>query len=278
MTMNLIDTHAHLYWDKFRPDLEAVIKRAKEAGVEYVINIGTDVTTSSTAAELENPEVKFYSTIGIHPEEALRFASFAQGKPAFSESIHQNIEELEKIYQSNPQKVVGIGECGLDFAFNPNFNSTPLSDIEKGRQKELFSAQIALAKKLNLPVIIHCRDAWDQIFLPELSGTRGVFHHFSSTQKDAQKALDLGYYLSFSCVVTYPKNQLLREIIKNTPLSKILTETDCPFLPPQTMRGQRNEPANVVEVVKVIAEVKGLSYEKVAKTTLQNAQTLFSFL
>lgn len=244
----LIDTHAHLYYDSFKQDLDEVIQRAKDQNVHTIINIGTDIKTSKEALSLESFQIRLYSTIGIHPE-----------------SIHDNVKELEKIYQTNPQKIVAVGECGLDYS----------GETHKGLQKALFLAQIELAKKLNLPLIIHCRDAWEDIFLPELDGTTGVFHSFTGSPEIAKKVLEMGYYIGLTCPVTYPKNDYLRQVIKESPLEKLLTETDCPFLPPQSIRGQRNEPANVTEVIKVIAEVRDLSFEEAAKATYQNAQKLF---
>lgn len=264
--MNLIDTHAHLTWDSFQSDLKEVIKRTKQAGITHVINIGADLDSSKKSVALECPGIKCYSSIGLHPHESEKKIP---------------VEELEKIYLENSQKVVGVGECGLDYFKHKG----QITDEEKIAQKALFQAHIDLAKKINLPLIIHCRpsinsglkDAWQDIFDFNFTGISGVFHSFTSSSADAQKALNLGFYLSFSCIVTYPKNEHLRKIIKTTPLDKILTETDCPFLPPQNKRGQRCEPADIVEVIKVITQMKNLSYEEVAQTTFQNAQHLFHF-
>ena len=193
-------------------------------------------------------------------------------------SIHENVGKLEEIYQSNPKKIVAAGECGLDYHFaGVDFSPTTISEEEqKALQKKLFIAQIDLAKKLNLPMIIHSRDSWQDIFVPHLEGTRGVFHSFTGTSEQARKVLALGFYLGFTCIVTYPKNETLRQIIKEIPLDKILIETDCPYLPPQSMRGQRNEPANVLEVAKVIAQMKNTAVEEVARATLENACKLFN--
>lgn len=287
----LIDTHAHLYYDNFKPDFNEVIRRTKDAGVTTVINIGADLESSKKAVELESSQVKFYSTIGIHPHEVLRLT---QDKQPISESIHKHIgllasqdpvfsfhskiEKLEELYQSHPGKVVAVGECGLDYFFSGVDYSPSL--LPEGKQKELqkilFASQISLAKRLNVPIIIHCRDSWNDIFLPELHEASGVFHSFTGSPEVAQKVLDMGYYLGLTCPITYPKNEYLRQIIKESPLEMLLTETDCPFLPPQSMRGQRNEPANVTEVVKVIAEVKGISFDEAAAVTYKNAQKLFS--
>lgn len=264
----MIDTHAHLTWDSFKPDLDQVIQRALNSDVKTIINVGADLESSLKATALECAPIKCYSTIGIHPEEGSILSTF--------ESIHHSINELEKVYQTNPEKIVAVGECGLDYFMGTQFSpSTPLSLQTKQLQKELYLTQIALAKKLTLPLIIHTRDSWEDIFVPELHNTIGVFHQFTANIEQAKKVLDIGYYLGFTCIVTYPKNEYLRLVLKEVPLDKILTETDCPFLPPQSKRGQRNEPANVIEVAKIIAEVKNISLDKVAEQTLRNAQNLF---
>lgn len=269
----LIDTHTHLTWDSFKPGFKEVVQRAFDAGIKTVINIGVDLESSLAAAKLECDQLKCYSTIGLHPHEASRLLS--------PESIHGYIEKLEGIYCQYPEKIIAVGECGLDYYFEGNTDYAPSSlsiNQLKELQKDLFLAQIDLAKKLNLPLIIHCREAWDDIFLPKLQGTQGVFHSFTGNWEQARKVSGLGYYLGFTCIITYPKNEYLRQVIKNTPLDKILTETDCPFLPPQSKRGQRNEPANVTEVVKTIAMVKDLTIKEVATQTFQNTSKLFGIL
>lgn len=272
----IIDTHAHLTWDSFDKDLDEVEERAAQAGVLTVINVGADLESSKKAQKLECKKLKCFSTIGIHPEEALRFASLTQGKPPdIDESIHQNIGKLEQICQSDPKKVAAVGECGLDYYFKTEFSYVTLPGDIKNWQIKLFQAQIGLANKLNLPLIIHCRDAWADIFNFNYQGLVGVFHSFTSNLEDANKALNMGFYLSFSGMITYPKNDVLREVVKQIPLDRILVETDCPFLPPQPYRGQRNEPSFVVEVVKMIAQIKNISAEEVATQTSQNAITLF---
>lgn len=262
--MNLIDTHAHLTWECFKEDLDQVVDRAATSGVETVINIGADLESSYEAAKFECPEIKCYSTVGLHPDESLKLLTDV--------SIQQNIGELEKIYHCHPDKVVAVGECGLDYFAEGLGNLGKLKEY----QKELFKAQISLAKKINLPLIIHCREAWEDLPWDDLKSLPVVFHYFTGPQDIAQRILELGFYLSFSCVVTYPKNEALREIIKTTPLDKILAETDSPFSPPQIKRGQRNEPANVSEVVKTITKVKNLSFEEVAQKTFENAIKLFN--
>lgn len=245
----LIDTHAHLTWPDFKSDFKEVLQRTFDAGVKTVINIGADLESSREAAILDCSPLANYSSIGIHPEEGLRGL--------------EGVRKLENIYRTHPDKVIAVGECGLDY-LSP-----------KEGQKELFLAQINLAKKLQLPLIIHCRQAWDDIFLPELNGHPTVFHYFTGSRKEAEKIIDLGFYLSFSCVITYPKNEALREVIKITPLDKMFAETDSPFSPPQGKRGERNEPANVVEVIKTIAQVKNLPEKEVSEAVWQNAKKFF---
>lgn len=262
----IIDTHTHLDVKHFRPDLDAVIKRAKDAGVKTIINIGPSINSSKAAAQINDDQIRMFSTIGLHPE----YTPIANPE----KSIPLKMKALEKIYLGNIKKVVGVGECGLDYFKREG----QITNEEKNSQKALFQAQIDLAKKLGLPIIIHCRDSWQDIFDFNFEGITGVFHSFTSNLEDAKKVLSLGFYLSFSCIVTYPKNEYLREIIKTIPLDKILTETDCPFLPPQTKRGQRCEPVDVIEVVKIIAEMKEISFADASQATFENAVKLFKLV
>lgn len=249
----LIDTHAHLYWDSFKEDFDEVIKRSLDAGVSTIINVGVDVRKSKIAAKLESEKVKLYSTIGIHPHE-----SFLDG----------DIDELEKIYFSNPEKVVAVGECGLDY-----------KDVdEKARklQKPLFQAQINLAKKLNLPLIVHCREAWDET-LEMLGDQTAILHCYSGLPQTTSYILQAtNFLISFAGNVTYPKNEYLREAVKIIPMERIVLETDCPFLPPQSKRGQRNEPAAVKDIAELIADLKEISLEEIADKTSVNAKKIFN--
>ena len=264
----LVDSHSHLYWDSYQEDLGEVIQRALDNDVKLIINIGVDLETSRKCLELTSDQVQFYSTVGIHPHDGNHNLS--------DESIHRLIENLEELYGEHPDKIVAIGECGLDYFFRDEFNSSLLShDESKQLQMKLYKAQVLLAKKLSLPLTIHCRESWQDIFIPELIDTTGVFHNFSGSKGDSLRACEMGYYLSFSCVLSYPKNQDLRDLIKTTPLDRLLTETDCPFLPPQQLRGQRNEPANISEVIKIISEIKQIPFDEVTHQILKNTQKLF---
>ncbi len=280
--MTLIDTHAHLYWDSYEKDLEDVIKRSIDAGVTTIINVGVDVEKSKIALEQIQGKLSkisgfsAYSTIGIHPHEAVKYLSDV--------SIHKDIEKLEKLYLSAPDYIVAVGECGLDYK--------EVEDQIKSLQKNLFQAQIDLAKKLNLPLIVHCRDdrsgstssppsktssstAWDEIL--EMVGKHPtVLHCYSGLSHTTNYILQTTNLLvSFAATITYPKNEYLREAAKILPLEKIVLETDCPFLPPQSKRGMRNEPSAVREIAQLIADLKGVSLEQIAKQTNENVIRIF---
>lgn len=290
----LIDTHAHLYWDSFKQDFDETIKRALDAQVTTLINVGVDVEKSQEALDqTKNTKwlagLSVYSTIGIHPHEANKYSESRQMSSDRGTNIQEDIDKLEQIYLSNPEKIVAIGECGLDFYFdnNPDYNPSALSiDQQKDLQIKLFQAHIDLAKKLNLPLIVHCRDdrsknpqnseAWDKVL--ELVGDQpAILHCYSGLDHTTSHILQTSNLLvSFAATLTYPKNEYLREAVKILPLEKILLETDCPFLPPQSKRGQRNEPSAVAEIAQLIADLKGISFAEVATQTTKNASLFLS--
>lgn len=261
----LIDTHAHLYWDSYKGDLDEVIQRSLDARVTTIINVGVDVELSKVAAELESNKIRFYSTIGIHPHEAAKFSS-------------DQIDNLEEIYKSTPEKVVAVGECGLDYL--------EVDQKIKDMQRKLFQAQIDLAKKLKLPLIVHCRDdrskdpnnseAWDEV-LRMVGNHPTILHCYSGLAKTTDYVLQTTNLLvSFAGTLTYPKNEYLRDAAKLLPMDQIVLETDCPFLPPQSIRGQRNEPSNILEIAQLIADLKGISLEEVASQTTLNAKKILT--
>ena len=260
----MIDSHAHLYWESFQQDFESIIDRAVESNLTHIINIGVDLESSSQAVNQarEVKRLKVLATIGLHPEEF--FSSLPHDYDVW---IHDVCSKLEELYNDSPDKVVAIGECGLDYYHLPS-----PANIEP--QKQLFKAQVELARKLNLPLVIHCRESWDDIFEHLDSNLTGVFHCWSGDLKAAQRALDLGFYISFAGNLTYKNAHTLRHVAQQIPLDRILVETDCPFLSPEGQRGQRNEPANVVEVAKTLAELKGLSSAEIDHQTTQNTLKL----
>ncbi len=281
--MNLIDTHAHLFWESYKEDLDQVLQNALSAGIKTIFNVGVGVELSKKAVKLSHPEIKIYSTIAIHPEEAKEY--WANGEIS-NDKLEKDIQALEEIYKTNPSKVIAVGECGLDYAVleSDNFNPEKIpSDILEALQKQLFQLQIDLAKKLDLPLIIHCRD--DRSKNPEniecwletlemVKDYKGILHCYSGTMEVTKQIPD-NFLVSFAGNLTYPKNDYLREAVKFLPLEKIVLETDCPFLPPQSIRGKRNEPSSVLEIAKLIAEIKETPLEEVTQITTNNVNKLF---
>lgn len=258
--MNLTDTHAHLYWDSFQNDLDQVLARAKETGVSYIINIGVDIETSKKALELSQKYPNFYSSIGIHPEETQKYVD--------QEKLEEDTSALEEIYKSDPKTIVAVGECGLDFL--PDWAP---DEEAKQLQRKLFQAQINLAKKLNLPLLVHCRQAWDEV-IEMTHDYFGIYHCYSGQPEITKKVLETHFLISFAGNLSYPKNEYLREAAKIIPLNRIALETDCPFLPPQSKRGEQNEPSYILEVAQVLAQIKGISTPDLATQTTINAKKL----
>ncbi|MGE4358175.1 MAG: TatD family hydrolase, partial [Candidatus Omnitrophota bacterium] len=251
----LVDTHCHLDFPEFDKDREEVLKRAEDVGIKYLINIASDYTSNLKSLELANTYPQIYTALGIHPHYA----------KDVDETVLERIRNLAK----GNKKVVAIGEIGLDFYKN-------LSPREI--QIEIFNQFLELSQELTLPLIIHCRNAQKEILemLKNKKGSlKGVFHCFSGDKDFLKEVLDLGFYVSFTANITYPNAENLRELVKETPIERILLETDSPFLPPQEKRGMRNEPAYLSYLVKTLAELKGLSEDDVIRITSLNACQLF---
>lgn len=264
--MKLIDSHAHLDFKDFSSDLDSVIKRADGVGVEKIINIGADLDRSKKSIQIAENYKNIWSTIGIHPEEAHKI------------KIENSFLELEKLLSSS-DKIVAIGECGIDY-----FWSEKVADnvSAKKSQSRLFEGQLELAKKHGMPVVIHIRNANDDSAVRRAydilisSGVkRGVVHCFTLDSHWARKFIEYGLYISFTGIITYKNAEDICEAVRVIPLEKILVETDCPFLAPQLHRGKRNEPAYVVEVANKISDLKGVSFEKVSEVTSRNTENLF---
>lgn len=257
----LIDTHCHLDFPDFDHDRDQTIERAKQQDVGYIINIGSSLKASKNSLALTQGYDFIYASLGLHPHEAENF----------NPSILNQIKTLVK-----EKKVVAIGEIGLDYYFR----GSPKKDI-KILQEKLFRSLIEVAKENDLPLVIHNRDA-DSDLLRILKSEfkegkiRGVVHCFSSDEEFLNKCLDFGFYISFTCNITYKKTDNLRNLIKVLPLEKLLLETDAPFLSPQVYRGKRNEPANVKILADEIAKIKDISFDEVAEKTTLNAKELFS--
>ncbi len=260
--VQLIDTHAHLDDAKYDGDRDDVIKRAVDAGVKTIINVGcwSKKDGFDKVAGIVKKNEFIFCALGVHPHDA---------KDVSDNAPYDLIKKLaaETKYGG---KVVAVGETGLDY----HYDNSP-----KDRQKEVFVNQIELSRALNLPLVIHSREAEKDTFdILRANGAHevgGVFHCFSGDAKAAKEALDLGFYISFTGVVTFPKADNVREAVKYAPVEKTLIETDCPYLAPAPKRGERNEPAYVVNTAAAIAGIKGLSLADVARVTTRNAEELF---
>lgn len=274
----MIDTHCHLNFSTYKEDKEAVIKRAIEAGLSSMFNVGSQWDTSVKAVELAEQYPNLYAAIGLHPihlfeqevdEEESHFITRAE------------VFDYKKYFDlaRSSSKVVAIGECGLDYYWWPQDKT---KEEVKSMQAELFSQQLNLATDLNLPVISHCREAYTDLIniikkhLQKGQKIKGVSHCFLGNKQEAKEFLDLGFMLSFTGIITFKNvNPELLEVIKETPIERIMVETDSPYLAPHPYRGKRNEPAMVVEVARKIAEVKGLTIKEVDEITTQNAGNFF---
>jgi len=250
------DAHAHLSFPQFDEDREAIIARLQESQVSILINPGTDVQTSEGAIAIAQALPFVYANVGLHPGDVNHFDM-------------NDLEKLESL--SYCEKVVAIGEIGLDYHY---------PDHNKSIQETCFREMLRMAKRRDLPVVIHTRDAWEDTFRileeEKSSNLRGFMHCFSGGIEEAQRCLKLGFKISIPGVITFKKSTL-PEVVAALSLDDILTETDCPWLAPTPYRGKRNEPAFVVEVAKKIAEVKGVAVEKVAEKVYCNLTSLMSF-
>ena len=264
MDIQYIDTHAHLDDPAFDEDRSEVIERAKKAALSAVITVGcwkAGAVFGRLPAMVEANDL-LYMALGVHPHDAIEVAGVS--------STDDPIDLIRRIAMEN-KKLVAIGETGLDY----HYKHSPPKE-----QRELFVRQAALARELNLPLIVHSREAEAET-LEILKGegvgeTGGVLHCFSGSARMAEEALEMGLYISFSGIVTFPKADEIREVLKHAPTERILIETDCPYLTPVPNRGKRNEPANVVDTAKVVAGVRGVSLEDTARITTLNAQECFA--
>lgn len=261
----LIDSHSHLYFKDYFPDLDDVVLRALNRGVDGQILVGCGLKESIEAIKCAEKLRTlygncYYALIGIHPHDA----------DQYNDIIEEKFKNMVLDFNSSDNKiVVGIGEIGLDYFRNYKPISVQIDAFEK---------QLIFAKKLNLPVVIHERDAFlDTIkVLNNIKSKNVLFHSFNGGVKEADECLSKGYYLSFSGMITYPKNDYLRDVVKMAPLDKIMVETDCPFLPPQKFRGKRNEPSFVVDVAEEIAFLKEKSLEEISDITTNNVKKFFN--
>jgi len=270
----LIDTHAHINFNAYKDDGEEVIKRALAEDV-WLINVGAEKSTSRRAVEYARKyEHGVFAAVGLHPG-SLR-AQEIEEEIGEKETVKFKIEAEEfdyKYYKNLAQepKVVAIGEIGLDYYRNP---------AKKELQKEVLLEQLGLAEKLNKPVLLHCREAHEDLLkilrtwaLVGNKPLRGVIHSFSGRWSQAQEYLKMDFYLGFNGIITFARDY--DKVVREMPMDRLLLETDCPYLTPLPFRGKRNEPSYVKYVAEKVAELRGISFEEVAEVTTRNAMELF---
>jgi TatD DNase family protein len=254
--MMLVDTHIHLDDPGYDKDRDTIICRAKEKGVDHIITVGSDLTSSSSSIALTQGYDILSAAVGVHPHEAKRAGADTYTK-------------LKALAQN--KRVVAIGEIGLDYYYDHS---------PRTLQREVFHKQMSLAKELELPVIIHTREALsDTIEMVKEEGiSKGVFHCFSGSLAEAEEVISLGFYVSVAGPVTFKNAQSIKDVAREVPLARLLLETDGPYLTPHPFRGKRNEPGYLRYIAEEIAELRDLAFEEIAYVTTENAKILFGLV
>lgn len=248
----LFDTHTHLHDPKFDEDREEVIEKIKASGVSALVNIGCDVLTSDFSIKLAHDYDFIYATVGVHP----------------CDTADMTEEHLDKIRElAKDKKVIAIGEIGLDYYWD---------NVERDVQKYWFKRQLELAEELDMPIVIHNRDAHEDTYnILKDSKAKGIMHCFSGSKEMAERFLKLGYYISFAGPLTFKNNVKSVEAAKVVPMDRLLIETDAPYLAPDGFRGKRNDSSLVRYTCEKLAEIKGVSFEEMAHQTLVNAKRVY---
>lgn len=250
--MILVDTHCHIHDLSYDWPSTNMVKNAVNAGVTKFICIGTSAKDSQVATDFANKTQGAWASVGLYPHE--------------SQNWQKDITKLSSL--TIRSKVVAIGECGLDYYYKK---------VSKSDQINALNAQIKLAQSLNLPIIFHVREAFDDLWpiIDTYKGLKGVFHSFTANYKTAQMVLSRGFYIGLNGIITFTKDQNQLHMAKNIPLNKILLETDAPFLTPTPIRGTINEPKNIAVIAKYLSDLRGESIKDLAKATSANAAELF---
>lgn len=254
--MKFIDSHSHLILEHFNNDREDVIEQAFSNDITHIIQSCDNLEEIKSNLILSKKYKDMYSSVGVHPHEAKTWT---------------NSSRDEIIAYSKEEKVIAIGETGLDYYYNLSPKETQLF---------VFREQVKIAKEVSLPLIIHTRDAFDETLeiLKEEKADNGVFHCYTGNLEYAKKAIDIGFYISFSGIVTFKNALEIKEAAKRIPIERLLIETDCPFLTPIPHRGKRNEPLFVKHVAEEIAKIREISVEEVGKITSENTKKLFGII
>lgn len=250
----LIDTHAHIHLPEFREEIDELLVRAHDAGVEKVMCVGVGDEDSAQAIAVARAYENVWATVGLHPHDADRG--------------YEALEELARLVEEHGEKVVAIGECGLDY-----YNS----ETSREDQERALRFQIELALEHDLPLVFHVREAFDDLWriLADYDGVRGTIHSFTAGQTELDAALERGLYISLNGIMTFTKDERQREAARVVPLDRLLLETDCPFLAPPPHRGKRNEPAYLADTARFLAELRGETEMELTRVTSRNAERLF---
>ena len=257
--IELIDTHSHMVYEPLAGDIENVLARSEEAGVTGWINVGTDPEHNQIAVDMANRYENMYAAIGVHPHYADKLTG-------------EIVDDIKRLAAN--EKVIAIGETGLDFHYN--FSKQP-------EQRRAFEAHLHIAREMNLPVVIHSREAFDDTmaildnFIRINGNLKGiVFHCYSETAERARKILDYGFYASFTGVVTFKNAESIREAAKVVPLERMMIETDCPYMSPEPMRKQKvNEPALMIHTAKFLTQLKNMELEDFARVVTNTSKSFF---
>lgn len=252
----LIDSHAHIHFDEFKDEIPQVLERAQQAGVQALINVGTDLVSSRQAILLAEQHPFIFAAVGVHPHDV-------------SKMQDRDLRELQKI--GRHPKVVAVGEIGLDYHYEHSPRETQLRRL---------ADLIQVAHEIEKPLILHCREAFEECFqiLDETDGWKrgGVFHCYTGDLPTAEKIFKKKFYISFSGIITFKKSEALKAVAREISTDRFLIETDCPFLAPEPHRGKRNEPAYVKRVAEELGKIRVVSFESIAQKTTQNSQALFA--
>ena len=249
----LFDTHAHMNDPAFDSDREEMILGLKEKGVEYVMNVGCCLESSGDCIKLSEQYPFVYASVGTHPDSA--------------DEVNEEVLEQYRRMAQHP-KVMAIGEIGLDYYYET---------IPRQVQQKAFRMQLALAKEMDMPVIVHERNAHDDgmRIVKEFKGVTGVFHCYSGSAEMARQLVDMGWYIGFTGVLTFKNARKAVETAERIPLERIVLETDCPFMAPEPFRGKRNDPGYMYRMAERLAQIRGISVEKVHEVTMENAKRLY---
>ena len=251
----LFDTHAHMDDRAFDEDRQELLQNLPNTGISLLMNPGCSLESSRNAVALANQYDYIYAAVGSHPDAA-------------DEVNDEVLEEYRKLCKLNPQKVKAIGEIGLDYHYE---------DIPRDLQKKAFIAQLELARELDLPVIVHERDAHEDglAIVKAFPEVKGVFHCFSGSAELARQLTDLGWYIGFTGVLTFKNARRAIEAAQAIPLDRIVIETDCPYMSPEPFRGRRNDPGRVYRMAEKLAEIRGITMEEAQRITLENGKRLY---